>query len=87
MIERMENETNRLLSDAEFITDIESGSLFGESSLVVALRCVYALKKMLFKTVILFYAKKMASTHEYLHKEKCQVDLNDGCTELTEKIA
>ena len=36
------------------------------------------------------YLKKLASTHEYLRKEKCQVDLDDGCnriTELTEKIA
>ena len=58
--------------------------------MVVALRCVYTLKKMLIKTVILFYAKKLASTPEYLHKEKCQVDLDDGCNriiELTEKIA
>ena len=34
--------------------------------------------------------KKVGNTHEYLHKEKCQMDLDDGCNriiELTEKIA
>ena len=28
------------------------------------------------KTIYLFYSKKLANTSEYIHKEKCQVDLN-----------
>ena len=48
---------------------------------------------MLIKTVILFYSKKLANASEYIHKEKCQIELNHledshyKIKDLTEKIA
>ena len=48
---------------------------------------------MLIKTVILFYSKKLANASDYIHKEKCQIELNHledspyKIKDLTEKIA
>ena len=50
-------------------------------------------KMLIMKTVILFSSKKLANASEYIHKEKCQIELNHledshyKIKDVTEKIA